>query len=228
MNAYEKQYRQLLAEGYAAWAGEDFLRAKTQQEKIFHWLSFNNHLPLPGAPVLEMGCGNGAMASQGLAERGYAVWGVDFSETAIKWAENHFHQAGLSAHFIVGNVCHIGQCEDATFEFIIDGSCLHCLIDDERRLFFAEVKRLLKPGGRFVISSMCGTPRLANDMTAYDPVRHHLLKDGKPWRTLKPLESLINELQAEHFNVLATRVNNNAWWDHATIVCTINELLEGS
>ena len=79
-----------------------------------------------------------------------------------------------------------------------------------------------------MISSMCGTPRLANDMTAYDPVRHHLLKDGKPWRTLKPLESLINELQAEHFNVLAKRVNNNAWWDHATIVCTVNGSLEGS
>jgi len=143
MNASEKQYRQLLAKGYAAWTGEDFLRAKAQQEKIFNWLSFNNYLPPPGSPVLEMGCGNGAMASRSLAEQGYSVWGVDFSETAIKWAENNFRQSGLNAHFIVGNVCHIGSFEDGKFEFIIDGSCLHCLIDDERNHFLLRLKDYL-------------------------------------------------------------------------------------
>lgn len=220
MNPYEKHYRQLVAEDAAAWAGKGYARAKKQQEKIFHWLDTHQYLPELGSQVLEMGCGNGAMAAQSLAERGYSVWGVDFSETAIRWAEERFHQTGHSAHFFVGNVCRIHQFKDASFELIIDGSCLHCLIDDDRALFFSEVKRLLKPGGRFVISSMCGTPGYSKDISAYDPVRYHLLKEGQPWRTLKPLAILTDEVQEAQFNVLAVKVNNNPWWDHATLVCS--------
>jgi ubiquinone/menaquinone biosynthesis C-methylase UbiE len=99
------------------------------------------------------------MAAQYLAEQGFAVWGIDLSETAIRWAEERFQRIGLSAHFLVGHVGDIHQCQDAAFELIIDGSCLHCLIDDARSRCFAEVRRLLKPGGRFVVGSMCGTPR---------------------------------------------------------------------
>lgn len=223
MNPYEKHYRQLLANGAEAWAGDGYLRAKKQQEKIFKWLDTHQYLPQPGTPVLEMGCGNGAMAAQSLAELGYSVWGIDWSETAIWWAENRFQQAGLTAKFLVGDVCNLSQCEASKFELIIDGSCLHCLIDDTRKLFFAEVRRLLAPGGLFVISSMCGTPRYSEDMGAYDPIRHHLLKGGRPWRTLMPLSNLTNEVQKAHFNVEAIRVNKNKWWDHATIVCSVKQ-----
>ncbi|EBX1769787.1 class I SAM-dependent methyltransferase [Salmonella enterica subsp. enterica serovar Poona] len=222
MNPYEKEYRQLIANGAIAWTGEGYFRAKRQQEQIFYWLNLHQYLPQPGAPVLELGCGNGAMAAQYFAKRGYSVWGVDISETAIRWAENRFRQAGLSANFLVGNVCHIYQCKDSTFELIIDGSCLHCLIDNARKRCFSEVRRLLKTGGRFVISSMCGTPRYYEDIIAYDPTGHHLLKEGKPWRTLRPLPALINEIQEEQFNVHTIRVNNNPWWDHATLVCSVN------
>jgi len=217
-----------MANGAVAWAGESFPRAKQQQEKTFNWLHSQGYFPPPGAPVLEMGCGNGAMAAQSLAERGYSVWGVDLSETAIGWAEERFRQAGLRAQFFVGNVCHLTQCKDAMFALIIDGSCLHCLIDDARRLFFAEVRRLLKPGGRVVISSMCGIPQYAEDITAYDPVKHHLLKEGQPWRTLKPLSDLIHEIQEAQLNVLAARVNHNAWWDHATLVCSVSSSSTGA
>ncbi len=105
-----------------------------KKKHFIGWMP-TGYLPAPGAPVLELGCGNGAMAAQYLAERGYAVSGVDVSETAIRWAEDRFQQAGLDATFFVGNVCHLSQCEDAQFALIIDGSCLHCLLEDERRRF---------------------------------------------------------------------------------------------
>lgn len=79
---------------------------------------------------------------------------------------------------------------------------------------------MLKPAGRLVIGSMCGLPRYAEDLATYDPVKHHLLKEGQPWRTLKPLPALLNEIQQAQFSVLATDVKHNAWWDHATIVCS--------
>jgi cyclopropane fatty-acyl-phospholipid synthase-like methyltransferase len=75
MNRYEKEYRQLLANGAIAWAGEGYSRAKEQQERVFSWLHLQHYFPQPGAPVLELGCGNGAMAAQYFAERGYSVWG---------------------------------------------------------------------------------------------------------------------------------------------------------
>lgn len=43
------------------------------------------------------------------------------------------------------------------FERILDGGFVHCLIDDGQALFLVELKRLLQPGGRVIISSMCGT-----------------------------------------------------------------------
>lgn len=68
-------------------------------------------------------------------------------------------------------------------------------------------------------------PGYSADISSYDPVRHHLVKDGQPRRTLKPLPALIDEIQKAQFNVLAIRVNNNAWWDHATLVCLVNSSL---
>ncbi|MCT7321858.1 hypothetical protein N4J54_12750 [Klebsiella quasipneumoniae] len=69
------------------------------------------------------------------------------------------------------------------------------------------------------VGSMCELPRYAEDLATYDPIKHHLLKEGQPWRTLKPLPDLMNEIQQARFTVLAS---DNAWWDHATIVCVAN------
>lgn len=219
MNLFEEQYRALRTQGAQAWAGEGYARAKKQQEQIFAWLQLNHYLPVPGASVLELGCGNGAMAAQSLAERGYSVWGVDFSETAIKWAEALFQQEKLSAQFLMGDVCHLSQLQNSMFELIIDGSCLHCQVNEARPGCFSEVRRLLTPTGRFVISSMCGSPRNPEDIARYDPENHHLLRNGQPWRTLKPFQVLLDEVQSAKFTVLATQVHKNPWWDHATIVC---------
>lgn len=220
MNIYEKQYRELIANGATAWAGYGYVRAKEQQERVFSWLSIHEYLPPSGAKVLELGCGNGAMAAQYLAEHGYEVWGVDLAETAIKWAEERFQQANLTAHFIVGDVCNLPQFSDLEFDLIVDGSCLHCLIGDARQRCLAEVKRVLKPKGHFVISSMCGSPHNPEDIDCYDIEKHQLLKNGQPWRTLRPLQALLDEVREAQFTVRATKINNNPWWDHATLVCS--------
>lgn len=47
MNPYERQYRHLRAKGAVAWAGNGYLRAKKQQDKIFHWLNLHQYLPQP-------------------------------------------------------------------------------------------------------------------------------------------------------------------------------------
>lgn len=172
-----------------------YLQGQKQQEQIFPLAQLTS-LPSSSrrAPILELGCGTELWPPSILPNRDL-LWGIDLSETAIRWAEERFQRVGLSAHFLVGHVGDIHQCQDATFELIIDGSCLHCLIDDARTRCFAEVRRLLKPGGRFVVGSMCGTPRYPEDRATYHAAKHHLLKNGQPWRTLRPLPALINELR---------------------------------
>jgi SAM-dependent methyltransferase len=218
---YENRYRELLSLGAPAWAGEGYLRAKDQLKRVYFWLNENRFLPQLGAPILELGCGNGAMSAQYLAELGHNVWGVDISETAIRWAEKRFQQADLTGHFSVGDVSHLPQFLDSSFSLIIYGSCLHCLINDARQRCFTEIRRLLKPGGRFVLSSMCGVPRYSKDRECYDEIHHHLLKDGHPWRTLRPLPALLREVQEAQFTVHASKVKSNPWWDHVTLVCSV-------
>ncbi len=52
MNPYEARYRQLLANGASAWAGDGFARAKIQQEKYFiGWMPMAIY-PLPARRYL--------------------------------------------------------------------------------------------------------------------------------------------------------------------------------
>ena len=57
MNRYEKEYRQLLANGAIAWAGEGYFRAKEQQERVFSWLHLQHYFPQPARLSLSWGAG---------------------------------------------------------------------------------------------------------------------------------------------------------------------------
>ncbi|EKY5004783.1 class I SAM-dependent methyltransferase [Citrobacter amalonaticus] len=53
-------------------------------------LNKENLFPAPPAKFLELGCGNAAMSSQLMAQKGYDVYGIDISPTAITWANERF------------------------------------------------------------------------------------------------------------------------------------------
>lgn len=112
MNIYEEQYQLLKQNGAQAWAGEGYKRAHQQLAVILQELKQRSILPSPGASFLELGCGNGAMSSQYMAERGYEVSGVDISQTAIEWAIERLLTLGLKGNFTQGDVCHLKQLEE--------------------------------------------------------------------------------------------------------------------
>jgi len=98
------------------------------------------------------------------------------------------------------------------FEIVVDGSCLHCLIGDQRSRCLAEVRRILCHEGHFIVSSMCGAPRSDEAKARFDPEAKQLLQDGVPYRTLKPLEELEDEVTAAGFVVQERRLSVNSWW----------------
>ncbi|MEA9392085.1 class I SAM-dependent methyltransferase [Acerihabitans sp. TG2] len=219
MNVYEQRYRVLKAEDSPAWTGDGYERAWGQLNKICDTLEAGHWLPPAGATFLELGCGNGAMSSQLMAYRGYQVSGVDISATAIQWATERFTSRGLKGVFTVGDVCHLSPFPSDSFDIIFDGSCLHCIQGADRLDCLGEMKRLLNADGVVVISSMCGIPKQAKDSANFNPHDYLLMQEGLPWRTIKPLALLKQEIINAGFAIVFTDVQQNPWWDHATLVC---------
>jgi len=220
MHDYDATYRRLRAAGLAGWAGQQHERNAGHMAETLARLE-QGSFPKPPTRVLELGCGNGMSWARLMARRGYDVQGIDISETAIAWAEERFAEMGLSGSFRQGSVCEMAFFPGGSYDVVIDGSCLHCLIGNDRARCLQEVRRILRPEGVFVVSSMYGLPKSDDAQASFDPRTGHLLRDGRPYRTLKPLDDLARELVASGFDVHDTKLRINPWWDHATMTCRI-------
>ena len=103
-----------------------------------------------GLRVLEVGCGDGALAVE-LARRGATVTGVDASERMIAAAQERARQADVPL------ALHLGPAEalpfeDAQFDVVVAQTIL-CFVADGSPAF-GEIARALKPGGRLVIGEL--------------------------------------------------------------------------
>ncbi len=99
--------------------------------------------PRPGERVLDLGCGDGELTEQ-LAARGCRVLGVDRSAEFVAAAR----QRGLSAR--EADARHLAGPELAagSFDAVFSNAVLHWI--PEAAAVIAGVRRLLRPGGRFV------------------------------------------------------------------------------
>ncbi len=100
--------------------------------------------------ALDLGCGNGRN-SIFLAQNGFTVEGVDYSETAIKWANERVAAAGVAVQLHCESVFD-RPIEAALFDLIYDSGCFHHLPPHRRRTYVERVKTALKPGGWFGLS----------------------------------------------------------------------------
>ena len=106
--------------------------------------------PAPGEKVLDVGCGTGtlALALKSSVETG-EVHGIDASPEMIEVAEEKAAKAGSDIDFRVALVEAI-PFPDATFDLVTSSLMLHHLPDDLERTGLDEIRRVLKPGGRFM------------------------------------------------------------------------------
>jgi ubiquinone/menaquinone biosynthesis C-methylase UbiE len=98
-----------------------------------------------GSKILDLGCGTGDMAAE-LMQNGYDVWGVDIAEQMIRYVRARLRPD----RFRVGDVEHI-DFPDGTFDAVVCLGVLEYL--DRDGLALREILRVLKPGGRAVIST---------------------------------------------------------------------------
>ena len=101
------------------------------------------------ACVLDVGCGTGRLV-RWIAERlgpKARVTGIDPLEGRIEIARSR----GGSARFEVGQAENLGAFEDASFDAICMSSVFHWVLDKAKAL--AEVRRVLRPGGRLGVTT---------------------------------------------------------------------------
>ena len=127
-----------------------------------------------GLSVLDLGCGTGRHTAW-LAEAGASVTAVDFSEGML--AEARRKPAMESVHFIVHDLHQPLPISDCRFDLVVSGLVLEHLRDPES--FYIEVARVLKPGGRAVVSAMHPAMFLRGSQARFtDPVSGEVVQPG--------------------------------------------------
>lgn len=139
---------------------------------------------IPRGKVLDMCSGDGTNSIY-LASKGFEVYGVDISDTAVKVARERCRKRNLSCSYEVGDVLN-PPFEGMRFRFVFDRGCFHHLTKTEKPRYVAKVKRLLLPGGKFFLLCFSDkNPPYAKNLTKEDirgyfgrDFRIHFIKDS--------------------------------------------------
>jgi SAM-dependent methyltransferase len=129
--------------------------------------------------VLELGCGTGNDAARPAGE-GYLVTAVDVSSEAIGRAQDRF---GSQARFLVADITERLPFPDRSFDAVMSNVAVHMFPDGVTRAVFAQVGRLVRPGGLFVfhVNSLADRPLRARRLPARELLVPHR-KTGEPYK----------------------------------------------
>jgi len=111
-----------------------------------------SELPLDSpADVADLGCGQGHDAVA-FAQEGMVVRALDFSQIAITAACAAAEEAGVAVRAQVHNLSAPLPFADASLDGVYSHLALHYFDDRTTRIVFAEIERVLRPGGVLVFS----------------------------------------------------------------------------
>ncbi|KTD35283.1 3-demethylubiquinone-9 3-methyltransferase [Legionella moravica] len=168
----------------------------------------SQHVKLNDIRVLDVGCGGGILC-ESMARRGADVIGIDAEAEAIKAAEEHARNNGLSVRYLCTP---IEDYEDNAFDVI---TCMEMLEHVHRpEQVLHHCRRLLKPDGLLFLSTINRTPKAyASAIIAAEYVLNLLPKQTHDYdKFIKPSELAamtrsygfdLIDLKGLHYNPIA-------------------------
>jgi ubiquinone/menaquinone biosynthesis C-methylase UbiE len=109
-------------------------------------------VPAGAVRILDLGSGTGTLSH--LCRRRFpeaSVTGLDPAPAMVEQATQRYaDDPGLT--FVEGTAADLGAFPDEAFDAVVSNFALHHLTQAEKPLCAAEVRRVLRPGGRFVIA----------------------------------------------------------------------------
>lgn len=194
---HENAYQRRRAAGEVGW---DSAETYAQRQAVLSRILVQGFAPTSGR-VLELGCGAGNI-SRWLAAQGFTATGIDLSPTAIAWARECAEADRLDAQFVAGNVLQLtDHFPEASFDWVLDGHCFHCILGADRARFLNEAKRILKPGGFLLIDTMAG-PVDPEQITGYDAATQCTVFGETATRYFGEPEQIRGEVAAAGFVIL--------------------------
>jgi ubiquinone/menaquinone biosynthesis C-methylase UbiE len=133
----------------------------------------------PGEAVLEVGCGTGSLTNRARARVGPngSVHGIDPSAEMINVARGKAERAGLAIDYRVAGIEALPLPDDS-IDAVLSSLMMHHLPTDLKRIGLAEIRRVLKPGGRAVIVDFERRPRGHLARLTLSALIHHRAQEG--------------------------------------------------
>ncbi|MEN8127603.1 MAG: class I SAM-dependent methyltransferase [Planctomycetota bacterium] len=224
--SHEIAYQKMHLQGIKQWGGKG---SGTKGSFGYETKRFlKDVLGQPWAPksgrAVEFGCGTGPII-RWICERSFRGVGIDISKTAIAMAKEQSN--GHDVRFQRGDVCNLNTARLGKFDLVVDGHCYHCITNtSDRKAFLQTAYDLLKPGGVFILMTMCSPIDRENFKRAWKGLKLHkgivyLPWEGdvcdrmrvfagqkyKPDRAINHWQDILKELRAGHFEQKLVRYN---------------------
>jgi SAM-dependent methyltransferase len=107
-----------------------------------------------GQVVVDLGCGAGLdllLAARKVGPRGRVI-GIDMTEEMLRQARRNIEAAGLGNAEVRQGLIEALPLEDSSVDWVISNCVIN--LSPEKDRVFAEIARVLRPGGRFLISDI--------------------------------------------------------------------------
>lgn len=186
-----QRYEQRRKAGCSGWSDDESYAAKMREAEAL--------LMRHGSRIgrfLELGCGAGNTCLH-VASLGWQACGVEIVPEAVAWAEEKARTAKRDATFRVGSVVALEGIAAASVDVVFDGDCLWMVLGADRATCFANVCRVLRPGGLF---------RAKAHVLDHAPATRIDLAPGV-WRDPATLQSTVNGVPMYQYSL------NNAFAD---------------
>lgn len=110
-----------------------------------------------GLRVLDIGCGGGIL-SEPLSRLGFNVTGIDIAKENISVAKEHAKEKRLSINYMVDDTTKLVQSKQK-FDAIFMMELIEHVNENDRKILFANVAKILKKNGLLFFSTINKTPQ---------------------------------------------------------------------